>query len=129
MNLQTAKSVLFFENFIVGTWNYSVPFIMISTWKHFKALNFKIMFLENSKHMDVWNISWTHFPPRKFLWKKIAFVSRTRTFCTIVMLWGMSTITFPFSCESCMCCDLLSSQYCWIPECMDIKLCQFILFL
>ena len=53
------QNLCFFENFVVGTWNYSVPSIMISTWKHFKALDFKIMFLENSEHMGFWNTSWT----------------------------------------------------------------------
>lgn len=53
---------------------YSVPSIMISTWKHFKTVHFKIMFFENSKHMGFWNISWTHSPPsprKLFLWKKM----------------------------------------------------------
>lgn len=64
------QNLCFFENFIVGTWNYSVPSIMISTWKHFKALDFKIMFLGYSKHMGFWSISWTHFSPGNYSYGK-----------------------------------------------------------
>lgn len=61
---------------------YSVPSILISTRKHFKALGFKIMFLGNSVDVSFWNTSWTYFPLSRKLFsrKKIAFVCRTRTF-------------------------------------------------
>lgn len=69
------QNLCFFWKFHSGDVKlYSVPSIMISTWKHFKAVCFKIMFLENSKHMGFWNISWTHSPPfprKLFLWKKM----------------------------------------------------------
>lgn len=96
------KSMLFWKFHSGDVKLYSVPSIMISTWKHFKALDFKIMFLEYSEYMGFWNISWTHFPPGNYSYgKKNAFVCRTRTFCTTVML-GMSNITFTFPCENCM---------------------------
>lgn len=80
---ESAKSMLFFENSIMGMWDY---ILCLPSWfpcEHFEALDFKIMFLANSVHLGFWNISWTYSrrPKKLFLWK-IAFVCRTGTFCT-----------------------------------------------
>jgi hypothetical protein len=70
----SSKSMLFWE-FHCGDVNlYSVLSIMISTRKHFKALDFKIMPLENSMHMGFQNISWTYFcPPGNYSYGKNCF--------------------------------------------------------
>lgn len=81
------KTYAFLKISLWGRETVFVPSIMISTWKHFKALDFKIMFFENSNVYGFLKYFMDLFSPRKlFLWKKIAFVCRTRTFCTTVML-------------------------------------------